>query len=298
MDIPSNVIRFYSEPKYALEVISNLEIAFIHSNLINDPFDPYFFFETDFDESYQKLSEYIKRKYPSDYELWYKRCVTEDNWNRLIKEINEIPKSIKKSLYYFCTCKKNKEFKPEYDLYMWSHYANGHRGVAIEFNAHQLEENIKKFYNYDNSKNDSIWIKIEYVDDIDLIPADMFYEFYKQEYHLSIGKIKERKETKLEERYYTKMDKIKSKVWEREHEWRIQVSDLYLSLDYSKKAQSNQDIKTCSINNSSINSIYLGLLIDDEFSKKIIQQAKQMDVKIYKACKEKGRFALKFDRIY
>jgi hypothetical protein len=55
MDTPQQVTRFYGTVDYAMDVIKNRQIAFVHASMLNDPFDPYCFFETDFGDSYQNL---------------------------------------------------------------------------------------------------------------------------------------------------------------------------------------------------------------------------------------------------
>jgi len=50
MDTPQQVTRFYGTVNYAMDVIKNKQIAFVHASMLNDPFDPYCFFETDFEE--------------------------------------------------------------------------------------------------------------------------------------------------------------------------------------------------------------------------------------------------------
>ena len=51
-EIPQYVTRFYGTTDFALDVIQNKQIAFVHVSLLNDPFDPYCFWETDFSDSY------------------------------------------------------------------------------------------------------------------------------------------------------------------------------------------------------------------------------------------------------
>ena len=40
---PAAVTRFYGKVDYALDVIRNKQIAFVHVSLLNDPFDPLLF---------------------------------------------------------------------------------------------------------------------------------------------------------------------------------------------------------------------------------------------------------------
>jgi len=67
MDIPQQVTRFYGTVDYAMDVVANRQIAFVHVSMLNDPFDPYCFFETDFGESYPNLIAFMKKPaYPVD----------------------------------------------------------------------------------------------------------------------------------------------------------------------------------------------------------------------------------------
>jgi hypothetical protein len=42
--------------------------------MLNDPFDPYLYFETNFDEDYNKLLAYVKG-FHADHEAWFKNAV-------------------------------------------------------------------------------------------------------------------------------------------------------------------------------------------------------------------------------
>jgi hypothetical protein len=57
--VPRSVVRFYGNTQYAAESIGFKEITFLHLDKLNDPFDPYFFFETDFSDSYSNLVDYV-----------------------------------------------------------------------------------------------------------------------------------------------------------------------------------------------------------------------------------------------
>ena len=51
-NLPNALARFYGKTEYALDVLRSETLAFIHISKMNDPFDPYFFFELDFDGKY------------------------------------------------------------------------------------------------------------------------------------------------------------------------------------------------------------------------------------------------------
>ena len=80
-------MRFYGNVDYAMDVIKNRQIAFVHVSTLNDPFDPYYFFETDFGDSYQNLITYVRRNHPSDLP-WFRAHITQQSWGQTVKELN------------------------------------------------------------------------------------------------------------------------------------------------------------------------------------------------------------------
>jgi hypothetical protein len=57
--LPKHVVRFYGNVDFALDTVAHRQAILVHVSNLNDPFDPYFFFETDFGEKYSALLEYI-----------------------------------------------------------------------------------------------------------------------------------------------------------------------------------------------------------------------------------------------
>jgi len=72
--LPDHVVRFYGNTNFALDTIANRQITFVHVSMLNDPFDPYLYFETNFDEDYNKLLAYVKG-FHADHEAWFKNAV-------------------------------------------------------------------------------------------------------------------------------------------------------------------------------------------------------------------------------
>ncbi|KIE59151.1 hypothetical protein A946_03865 [Methylacidiphilum kamchatkense Kam1] len=303
-DIPTSVIRFYGEPKYALEVVEKKEITFIHNYLMNDPFDPYLVFETDFEKNYQALLQHVRAQHPEDID-WFSRCILESNWQRFLNEIDEFLLSLKRQLFLFSTSAEKDGVRPVDNLYMWGHYGRGHRGVAIEFNTDPLEKDVKKLHTqYTGTPiNLSCWVQIDYVDDMSLITAEMFYQFYRQEHQINSGWQQERQETELD-RHYKKMEKAKSKVWEKENEWRIRWSGNdpgtnFAAADIARLTQEQIQkwfLVKCPITQSSIKAIYLGLGLNQDIAEQIKERTRSNfpDARIYTAKKEHGRFGLEF----
>jgi hypothetical protein len=63
---PTQVLRFYGNADFALDTIGAQEITLVSTSLLNDLFDPYFFFETDFGEDYSALVDYVRVKHQDD----------------------------------------------------------------------------------------------------------------------------------------------------------------------------------------------------------------------------------------
>ena len=74
---PQHVIRFYGNPQYALESIGFKEITFLHSDKLNDPLDPPFYFMTDFNKDYQVLINYIQQQHSRDLQRFNYRLPKE-----------------------------------------------------------------------------------------------------------------------------------------------------------------------------------------------------------------------------
>jgi hypothetical protein len=55
----TTITRFYGNTAFGLDVLENQQVALVRVTLLNDPFDPNGFFETDFD-NYINLSKYIQ----------------------------------------------------------------------------------------------------------------------------------------------------------------------------------------------------------------------------------------------
>jgi len=88
MNTPSKVTRFYGTVDYAMDVLENRRIAFVHISMLNDPFDPYCFFETDFGDSYQNLLAYVRRNHPTDLP-WFRATVTPQSWSQTVRDLKQ-----------------------------------------------------------------------------------------------------------------------------------------------------------------------------------------------------------------
>ncbi len=110
-----------------------------------------------------------------------------------------------------------KDSHPKDNLYMWGHYGNGHRGVALEFDTRKVASLITEKHNKEKGDNlgpESAWVHIEYEAKMPPVTRKVFFEFFRNEREQS------RHRTSLEG-YYDKTSRVKSLVWKREDEWRM-----------------------------------------------------------------------------
>ncbi len=142
---PQYVTRFYGNVDYALDVIANQQITFVHASALNDPFDPYFFLETDFGEDGAHLLNYIRENHPRD-EALFKPLIMAASLQQSLKEIREKLLSWRKSTFVFSTSAECEGMHPRDNLYMWGHYGNGHRGVAIEFDTECMATSVLEYH--------------------------------------------------------------------------------------------------------------------------------------------------------
>lgn len=161
---PNQVMRFYGNVQYALECIALKQITFLHIDKLNDPFDPYFYFETDFNDDYQEIINFIQHNNKNDL-LNFKQTLPEEKWERALKGMREYLYNTLNNICVFSTIEIFEEKHPKDNLYMWSHYGYGHRGVAIEFNTYLLAKavlsSMKNQKGATNNVNE-VWSKIDY----------------------------------------------------------------------------------------------------------------------------------------
>ena len=141
IQVPCQVTRFYGNVDFATDVIANKQITFVHASLLNDPFDPYGFFETDFGDSYPNLLKHVREQHPSELP-WFRARVTAESWGRTVIELKAYLRRLRDTTFVLSTCAEYPGVRAEHNLYMWGHYANGHRGIAIEFNTQALTEAV------------------------------------------------------------------------------------------------------------------------------------------------------------
>lgn len=77
---PTGLTRFYGNTSFGLDVLNKQHVALVRVTLLNDPFDPYGFFETDFG-NYIDLFKYVRAHHPRDLG-WFRVHVTAQSWGR------------------------------------------------------------------------------------------------------------------------------------------------------------------------------------------------------------------------
>jgi len=290
MRVPQYVTRFYGTTEFALDVLESRRIAFIHTSLLNDPFDPYCFFETDFDDSYAKLIQYVKQHHPADTG-WFRTHVTALSWATTVKALKAHIDLIRQTAFVLSTSAASENLHPRENLYMWGHYGHGHRGVAIEFDTAALEKAVLAQHAVLNGEpfaHGDVWAQMEYTRGFQPISAEDVYDFMKQEKAVMDGRVTTRAVTRLD-RYYSRMSTVKSDVWRIENEWRLMW----------RSDETTETIYKCPIDRDCIAAIYLGLSLPQEVENRVISAARSgfPTAKIMKASKRHGDLALDFREI-
>lgn len=197
--LPQRVVRFYGNTDFALDAIAHRRVTFVHVTKLNDPFDPYFFFETDFGGEYDGLLAYVRKHRPSDVD-WFMRHIPRENWQKSVEDIKKRMEHYKNTTFVLSCSAVTKEMHPRNNLYMWGHYGNGHKGVAIELDTRKASSLLVDQHNREKDIKlgvENPWIQIEYAADMPPITAKMFFEFFCKDYE-------QRKQKTSLESYYHK----------------------------------------------------------------------------------------------
>jgi hypothetical protein len=281
--LPHKAVRFYGNTDFALDAIAHRQVTLVHVSKLNDPFDPYFFFETDFDADYDQLCAFVRRRSQTEIE-WFARHVSREQWAQSVAETRAHMERQRHTTFVLSCSAANQGMYPNHNLYMWGHYGNGHRGVAIEFDTVKTASLLVDQHSRENKMlrpEDSAWIQIEYKADISPFTAKMFYDFYRSDY--------EGREVRTS--LHTYLDttiRAKSIVWRQEHEWRMLWRNDKTSLK----------IHRAPIPPDAITAVYIGLSASPSVMEDIIfeTQPNFPAAKIFKARKEVG-FSLQFEQV-
>ncbi len=288
---PQYVMRFYGNLQYALECIALKQIAFLHHDKLNDPFDPYWFFETDFNEDYQVLINHVQQHHSKNVQD-FKRHLSKENWESFLNEINSHLNDSRNNLYIFSTSAISKDNNPKDNLFMWSHYGNGHRGIAIIFDTSLLEMAVldkQKRLGVINTKINDVWSKINYQDELPNITCEHIYQFIMNNGNNINEELQQ--ETELGKTLSLILSSKKLE-WKIEKEWRLMW----------RNDETRLKVLKLDLLDDTITSVYLGLrypLINDHKNDDFIFEAKRHfpNAEIFKAVKGKGKFELDFERI-
>ncbi len=281
-----HVVRFYGNTDYALECIALKQITFIHVDKLNDPFDPVLDFVTDFNDDYQSLLNYVVKNHSAQLEA-FKERLPRENWSDILDSLSKLAEKNRSNLFLFSTCAVNVEVEkhPRDNLYMWGHYGNGHRGVAIEFNTTILTELLKKLYSQGGEVE---WWKMEYQKEVPKISCESIFE-------LMMNRKKDSDDLescapKLVE-ILNKRSCSKGDIWENEEEYRL----------VQRNDETKLKIWRCGIPNDAISAVYLGCeMKDEQVQKDFTYEIKRQFPKasVFQVKQRKGEFALDFDKIF
>src|SRR5262249_8269465 len=137
---PATLTRFYSNTCFGLDLLENQQVSLVRVTLLNDPFDPYGFFETDFG-NYIDLFRYVRANHPRDLG-WFRVHVTAQSWGKTERDLRRYMSRLRTDTFVLCTSAPTESMHPKDNLYLWGHYGNGHRGPAIEFEPASLAQAV------------------------------------------------------------------------------------------------------------------------------------------------------------
>ncbi len=278
---PDRVARFYGNVEFALDTNANRQLTFIHVSKLNDPFDPYFFFETQFDDKYDALISYVRTAHPNDFG-WFIQNVPLERWNKTIDEIRTFLESMRQSTFLLSTSGLSAERHPRDDLHMWGHYGNGHRGVLIEFDTNELKKCAKTANDLADKKTnnvDQVFVKVEYRQKLRPLAAEDIFSFYKSD---NLGKYRA---TTLEA-YFKSTLGVKSTEWKHEDEWRM----LWHNDETRLKVQRMK------ISEAAVKNVYIGFNATKTNSEDIVFETRRRfpNAQIVFARRASGTFGLEF----
>jgi hypothetical protein len=279
-------VRFYGNTDNAMQAIGFKEIVFIRIDQLNDPFDPHIYFTTDFGVDYATLIDYVRQNHKEDFEIFSSR-LPEQNWKGFLTKITDRFAAIRNSTFILSTCAVSEKQHPKDNLYMWSHYGNGHRGVAIEFNTDLLTKAViskEKAINGERAQIGTVWSEISYAATLPKLSCEVIYETI-----MAAGKefnTEAWRQSKFGE-IMPLMIRTKSLVWIAENEWRLMWHNDETSLN----------IQRLTLLDDTIVGLYLGCRVSDSAKQNMTSQLKRSfpNAFIYDGKKSAGEFAVKFD---
>ncbi|MCC6582581.1 MAG: DUF2971 domain-containing protein [Chitinophagales bacterium] len=253
--VPDRVYKFrhFDNPKYINSL--NGEIYFANPKSFNDPFDCNYNIDWSITNKSKNHFDVINKIFEKEFDL-------------VINETEESYKKIESKLYnrhfnntgIFCATKTIN------NILQWSHYANHHRGFAIEYNT-------KELLNYFNKKR------------INSIPVGVFYGVGNGHFQYGPLSLVDANLTIQKDKFFISSFFYKSDQWRYEKEYRFLLLNI-------KRRKYNVGLDAFS-------AIYLGCEISSKNEILIKNHCNKNlpHAKIYKAKRSKGYFTLDFELI-
>lgn len=278
---PACLTRFYSNIDFAKDVFQSESITLVRVKLMNDPFDPYFEFLTDFEDRYSAILKWIGDNHGPGEVRWFKQRMPYQAWSNFLRDINRKNSNFKENTFILCASAPLGELEPAHNLYMWGHYCAGHRGVAIEFDAaavaaSMIEHQVKIHPEWE--KDRKLWTRMIYRDVIDHLSAADLYEFLKLP--------PERESESRFCRHLNTISRIKSTAWQPEQEWRLMWQN----------DEIEGNIYKVPIQPGSVRRVIIGVRVADDVAADVAAACRAgfPDAEVVKASARRGEFALDF----
>lgn len=278
---PPRLTRFYGNIGFAMDVFQTKSIAFVHVSLMNDPFDPYFEFVTDFEDRYGAVLAWIKANQGAKELRWFKNLMPYQSWRNCLRDIKEKNAALKKDSFLLCASAPLANLEPAHNLYMWGHYCSGHRGVAIEFDADRVATSVVEHQTNHNPnwpRERRVWTPVIYQDKIDRLTAADLYELLKAPPGREL-------QTKFAFHLNT-VSRIKSAVWQPEQEWRLMW----------RNDEFRTEIYKVPILPGAVRRVFVGLRVPDGDAAQIASKCRRAfpEAEVLKGSARPGEFALDF----
>ncbi len=288
MTAPVGVTRFYGNTDFGLDVLETQQIALVRVTMLNDPFDPYGFFETDFG-NYIDLLRYVRANHPRDLG-WFRVHVTAPSWGKTERDLQRYMARLRTDTFVLCASAPTETMHPKDSLYMWGHYGNGHRGLAIEYEPTAVAEAVLNHHRSEGNAplvGEQPWVQMEYARSFRAITAEDVFLFLKESNEVDARRKRQPDETPLD-RYYRRLSVIKSDVWRPENEWRLMW----------RSTTETGNIYKIPITQECIRAVFLGLAMFDEDKRKAVDAVTHHfpDAEVWRASKRHGDLSLDFDR--
>jgi hypothetical protein len=220
-DLPRAATRFYGDTRFAFDVLENQQIALVRVTLLNDPFDPYGFFETEFG-NYIDLFRYVRANHARDLG-WFRAHVTAQSWGKTERDLRRYMKGLRTNSFVLCTSAPTETMHPKDNLYIWGHYGNGHRGLAIEYDPDAVGAIVLNHHCSEGNApliGEQLWVQMGYAPSFRAISAEEVFLFLKECNAVDARRKRQHDQTPLDA-YYRQLSVIKSDVWRAENEWRL-----------------------------------------------------------------------------